>query len=80
MDINGLTDFFMWCTILNAGFLVYIALMCVLFPNWIYQVQSKWFSISKEAFNIVVYAFVGLYKLFFIVFVLVPYLALLIIE
>ncbi|WP_408022075.1 DUF6868 family protein [Spartinivicinus ruber] len=77
MDIKKLTDFFMWCTILNAGFLIYITLMCVFFSNWIYQVQSKWFPISREVFNIVVYAFIGLYKLIFIVFFLVPYLALL---
>ncbi|WP_353618518.1 DUF6868 family protein [Spartinivicinus marinus] len=80
MDINRLTDFFMWCTIFNMGFLVYIVLICVLFPNWVYQLQSKWFPISREIFNVAIYAFVGLYKLFFIIFVFIPYLALLIMK
>ena len=42
-------------------------------------VQSVFFPIPRDRFDLMIYGFVGLFKLFFIVFSLVPYLALLII-
>ncbi len=48
-------------------------------PDLLYRMQSKWFPISRETFNVVIYSFLGLFKIVFLVFSLVPYLALLII-
>ena len=79
MTIELLTEFFMWCSIINAGFLIYITVFCVWAPDWVYRVQSKFFPISRDQFDVILYCFIGLFKLFFIVFSLVPYLALLII-
>ena len=79
MDIQTLTTFFMWCTILNAGVFIYWAVICIAAPDFIYKIQSKWFSLSRETFNVVVYSFLGLFKIVFVVFSLVPYVALLII-
>ena len=45
-----------------------------------YRVQSKWYPISRDTFNVVTNSFIGLFKLFCIIFNLVPYVALLIIE
>ena len=44
----------------------------------VYRLQSRFFPIPRETFNVVIYSFLGLYKIFVIVFCLVPYLALLI--
>jgi hypothetical protein len=41
--------------------------------------NHKYFSISREAFNVVIVSFIGLYKIVVIVFNIVPYVALLII-
>ncbi len=38
--------------------------------------QSKWFPISRAAFNVAIYSFIGLFKMFLLAFNLVPYLAL----
>jgi hypothetical protein len=76
MDMQALETFFMWCTIINGGLLVYSAIFLTFAPNWIYKVQSKWYPISREAFNVIIYSFLGLYKLFFITFNIVPYIAL----
>ena len=38
--------------------------------------QSRWFPISREAYDVAIYAFLGVFKIVFIVFNLVPYLAL----
>jgi hypothetical protein len=79
MDIQTLTAFFMWCSIINGSFLVIWSLLCMLAPDLVYRIQSRWFPMPRETFGVVIYSFVGLYKIFFLVFNLVPYVALLII-
>ncbi len=79
MDIHTLTAFFMWCTILNGALLVFWAIMLILAPDLVYRTQSKWFPISRETFNVVIYSFLGLFKIFFLVFNVIPYVALLIV-
>ncbi len=76
MDITIVRAFFMWCTIINGALLILSSLICAFAGDWIYRTHSRWFSLSREAFNIAIYSFIGLYKIFFIVFNLVPYLAL----
>ncbi len=53
--------------------------MCGLAPDLVYRTQNKWFPIPRETFNVVIYSFLGLFKIFFLVFNAVPYVALLII-
>jgi hypothetical protein len=79
MDIQALTRFFMWCTIINGALLASWTTMCILAPDLVYRAQSKWFPIPRETYTIVMYSFLGLFKIIFLVFNLVPYLALLII-
>jgi len=79
MDIQTLTAFFMWCTILNVALLLLSSLFCICAGDWAYRIHSKLFSISKETFNVVIYSFIALYKLLVIVFILIPYIALLIV-
>jgi len=79
MDIDSITAFFMWCTILNVTLLALSSLICICAADWAYRIHSKWFSISKETFNVAIYSFLGLYKVLVFVFNLIPYLALLIV-
>ncbi len=79
MDIQIVTDFFMWCTIINGLLFVLSATMVMFAPDFVYRVQSKWFPISREAFNVAIYAFMGLFKIVLIMFNIVPYAALLLI-
>ena len=79
MNIQTLTTFFMWCTIINGGLLAFRTILLILAPNFVYRTQRIWFPIPRETFNLVMYAFLGLYKIVFLVFNLVPYVALLII-
>ena len=79
MDIQTLTAFFMWCTIMNGALLVLWTTMCVFAPDLVYHTQSKWFPIPRDTFNVVIYSFLGLFKIVFLVFNLVPYVALLIV-
>ena len=79
MDIHTLTSFFMWCTILNLAILIFSSIMCIFFADFSYRMNNRFFSISREAFNVALVSFIGLYKIFVIVFNIVPYIALLII-
>lgn len=79
MDIQTLTSFFMWCSIINIGILIFLALIYMLVPNLAYQLQSKFIPISRETFDIVFYSFMGFFKVIVLVFNVVPWIALLII-
>jgi hypothetical protein len=76
MDMITVRAFFMWCTIINGALLVLSFLICAFGGDWVYRMHSKLFPISREAFNVAIYSFIGLYKIFFWVFNLVPYIAL----
>ena len=79
MDIQTLQTFFMWCTIINAALLILSGMIFAFAGDWVYRVQSKWYPISRDAFNVVIYSFIGVFKIFFLMFNLVPYVALLIV-
>jgi len=79
MDIQTLTTFFMWCTIINLGLLILSSLVCIFFGDFSYRMNNRFFSIPREAFNVALVCFFGLFKIFVIVFNLAPYVALLII-
>lgn len=80
MTIETLTAFFKWCTILNAAILIYSSLFLCFAPGFVYRIQSKWYPISRETFDIIAYSYLGLFKVLFFAFNLVPYLALIIIT
>jgi len=48
-------------------------------PEFVYRIQSIWFPIPRETYNVIIYSFLGLFKIVFIVFSIVPYVSLLII-
>jgi len=79
MTIEVLRDMLLWCTVINFGMLLLWFAMFTLAGGWIYRMHSKWFPMSREAFNAMHYAGMGLFKLAIFVFNLVPYLALLIV-
>ena len=80
MNVQFFTDFFMWCSIINGGLLVFWTLVYRIAPDLVYHLQFKWFPIQHENFKIVLYAYLALFKIFFIIFNLVPFLALLILS
>jgi len=79
MDIVTVRAFFMWCTIINGALLALSFLICAYTGDWIHRMHSKWFPIPREAFNVAIYSFIGLFKIFVLVFNLVPYIALVIV-
>ena len=77
MDIQNLTQFFMWYSIINGVLLMVTFLFCAYAGDFAYRLHGRWFPMPRETFTVVLYSFIGLYKIIFIVFNLVPYLVLL---
>ncbi|MFW6456739.1 MAG: DUF6868 family protein [Planctomycetota bacterium] len=80
MTVQTLTSFFMWCMIFDAGLLIVTFLMYLVAGDAIYRLHSRWFSISRETFDVVFYSFLGGMKILWWVFNVVPYIALLILA
>jgi hypothetical protein len=76
MDMQTLTSFFLWCSIINGGILALWLLFCMFAPELVYRTQNKWFPLPRETFHLIIYSFLGLFKIIFLVFNIVPYLAL----
>ncbi|WP_408954784.1 DUF6868 family protein [Natroniella sp. ANB-PHB2] len=80
MDLELLRTFFMWCTILNVGLLTLSFPFLILGTDFVYKIHSKWFSMPRETFNMVIYSLIGIYKIFIFIFNLVPWITLTIIK
>ena len=76
MDIGTVREFLMWCTVLNVGMLIFTFLITAFGGDWVYKAHNKLYPMGRETFNVVIYAFMGVYKVLVIVFNLIPYLAL----
>ena len=79
MTIQMLTNFFMWCTILNMGLLLLSFLILAFAGDFVYKMHSRWFPMPRETFNVVLYSFIGIYKLMVFVFNIIPWIALMIV-
>ncbi|HAK56707.1 MAG: hypothetical protein QF463_08205 [Vicinamibacterales bacterium] len=79
MDIQTLTEFFKWCTILNVGLLAFWSVWFLFASDLVCCLQRPWFSASREAWDLVMYSFLGAFKIFVLVLNVVPWVALLII-
>ncbi|NLD37711.1 MAG: hypothetical protein GX654_12665 [Desulfatiglans sp.] len=80
MNIQKVTAFFMWCTIINGVLLVLSLIIGIAGLDLAYSTQGKLFPISRDFFNMAYYSLLGLYKIIWIVFNVVPYVAMLIIR
>ncbi len=78
MNLHFWTEFFMWCTIINGGLLILWVLCQMAMPRLLYKTQTAFFPMEKEKFNQVFYLFLGIYKIFFVMFNAVPYIVLMI--
>lgn len=76
MDIQTLTSFFGWSSIINGSFFAFTAFFMMLAPDFVYKIQSKFFKLERDYFDKVIYAFLAAWKILFIFFNLVPYIAL----
>ena len=76
MNIEILRGFFGWMTLINLGLFVWTAVMSIWCRGLIYKTHGNMFNLSEETTNKVLYCFLAFYKIVFITFNLVPWIAL----
>jgi len=80
MDIVALRAFFFWCTVINGAMLLIMPLIFIFAWDWVCSIHCSLFKVSKEMAKTMGYSFIFLYKIFWMIFNFVPWLALLIIA
>ncbi len=76
MNIQYLEEFFMWMTVINFGLLLFFGIMSMAAKELIQRVHGRLFGLAPETINAFLYGYLGVYKIMFIICVLVPWLAL----
>lgn len=76
-----LKDLFFWMTIINLGLYFYSVLICTLAQEWMFRLKTALlnFPMERETFRLILYCFLGIYKLLILFFCVIPYLAFLIV-
>lgn len=80
MELETLSRFFLWCTIINFAVLLLWFLLFSLAHDWVHRLHGRWFRLSVEQFDAIHYAGIAAYKIGILLFNLVPYVALRIIS
>lgn len=78
MNIERVTEFFKWVTIINVALFMVNAILILLLRKTLFRMHGKMFGIAEENIAIVIYSWLGLYKIMILVFSIVPFVALLI--
>ena len=68
------------CSLINVGLLLFSFVVLASARTVVYNLHSRLFPMSEEQFNRIMYTFLGGYKILIIVFNIVPFLALCIVE
>ncbi len=76
INVQSLTEFFKWCSIINAVLLIFSIIVFIVMPDFVYRIHGHWFPMDRESFNVIIYGSLGFYKILFLVFNLIPYVAL----
>ena len=80
MNIDQLTELFKWMTIVNIGMYFLSTIMIVLMKRTLQKYHARLFNIREQNVTLIAYGYLGIYKVLLIVFNIVPYVALLIIN
>ncbi len=78
MNIEIMREFFGWMTLINLLMYSWTAIACIFMKDFLNKVVGKMFGVSDEFNRAALYSYVAAYKVLFIVFNLVPWLALVI--
>lgn len=76
MDLETIRAILMWCTLINGGLLILWTVLFLAAPDLVYRTQRWFVPISKEVFTVVMYSFLGFFKVLFLFFNLIPFIAL----
>ena len=76
MNHFPLTDFLLWCTILNYLILFLWFIVFCLAHEWMFKLHGRWFRLTAAQFDALHYGGMAAYKIGILLLNLVPYIAL----
>ena len=80
MDLNTVQSFLGWCLVVNLGIYLWWVVIMFAARDWLVRKHSRWFGLEPERLPLVLYQFLGLFKLLLIVFNFTPWIALMIVN
>ena len=80
MTLPLVRELLLWCTVLNYGVLLAWFIAFSLAHDWMRRLHGRWFRLSDERFDAIHYAGMTIYKIGILLFNLIPYVALRIVE
>lgn len=76
MNQLSLSDFLLWCTILNYLILVLWFIVFCVAHEWMFRLHSRWFRLTAVQFDALHYGGMAVYKVGILLLNLVPYVTL----
>lgn len=76
IDLQNLTTFFGWMTVINFAFLIVITIFLTFLKSLILPIHKRVLDLSEEELKKLYVWYLSQYKIASIIFCLVPYLAL----
>jgi len=80
MNLDQLTELFKWMSIINISLLIVSVVLIIILKNVIARYHGRLFGIKEEHIALMAYGYLGIFKVLIIIFVLVPYISLLLIK
>jgi hypothetical protein len=71
-----ITEFLGWCSVVNIAMLFLSFIMLTVMRGWVIRIHAKMSGVTEAELPMVYLQFLGNYKLFILMFNLVPYIAL----
>ena len=76
VDMNTLTVFLGWCSVINIGVLLFTTILLVVMKGPISRIHSKIFGVSEPDLAAVYIQYLSNYKIVIFIFNIVPFIAL----
>jgi hypothetical protein len=80
MSLDQLTAFFKWMTVINLAVLVVSLLLSIALKDTVRKMHGRLFGVDEDMVSVVGYGYLGAYRIFVLVFNVVPYVSLLIVT
>lgn len=76
MNIAQLTDFLLYCTLINYVVLLIWFFAFTFAKSWMKKLHRQWFNLSDQNFDAIHYSAMAVYKIGILLLNLVPFIAL----
>ena len=76
MNTETVREFLGWCTVINAGLLVFSSIMIVSCRKWIAGIHGRMFGLDEVEVSRAYFRYLANFKIAVLIFNLVPYIAL----